>query len=177
MKSIVIISTLTFLVIFGIIMFTNGLFQSAVRDLNQALESESETTDKQATDMIFANLAAARDRLQRESEAILALQTTYDVEDKLLADREEKVAEMIAELSRVQAAHIRNSDAQAAKLSKVYEAMKPTSAAPILSSLDMDIVLQILSNMKDRQAAKILANMNPGLAAEISTRMSAKGHG
>lgn len=177
MKSIIIISTLTFLVIFGVILFTNGLFQGAMRDLSQTLETGGEEVDEEATRMLFANLAVERDRLQRESEAVLALQSTYEVEAKLQVEREEKIAEMIADLSKAQAAYNSSSDAQAAKLSKVYEAMKPASAAPILASLDMDTVLQILANMKDRQAAKILSNMNPGLAAEISTRMSAKGHG
>jgi len=177
MKSIVIISTLTFIVIFGVILFTNGLFQDAMRDLSQSLETGGDEIDKEATVILFANLALERDLLQRESEAVLALQSTYDVEAKLHIEREERIAEMIAELSKAQKAYNNSSDAQAAKLSKVYEAMKPTSAAPILASLDIDIVLQILANMKNRQAAKILSNMNPELAAEISTRMSAKGHG
>jgi len=84
---------------------------------------------------------------------------------------------MLTDLETLQLSYNQDRDAQAAKLSKVYEAMKPASAAPILASLDLDIVLQILANMKDRQAAKILANMTPELAAEISTRLSAKGSG
>ncbi len=177
MKAIALISTLTFLAIFGTILITNGLFQSAVNDLTLALNSEEDNSDEAAEKMIFVNLAAQRDRLQRESESVIALQSTYEVEEKLLAEREEKITALIVELGKAQAAVNSGNDAQAVKLSKVYEAMKPASAAPILSSLDMDIVLQILSNMKDRQAAKILSAMNPALAAEISTRMSARGHG
>jgi len=57
----------------------------------------------------------------------------------------------------------------------MYEAMKPQQAAPIISALDLDIILDIMSRIKDRQAAKILAKMDPGLAAQVSTRMSLKG--
>ncbi len=39
----------------------------------------------------------------------------------------------------------------------------------------MEIILDIMSRMKERQAAKILANMDAGLAAQVSTRMSLKG--
>jgi flagellar motility protein MotE (MotC chaperone) len=53
--------------------------------------------------------------------------------------------------------------------------MKPAKAAPILETLDPQTVLEIVSRMKDRQAAKVLSSMNAGLASEISRRMSLKG--
>jgi len=59
----------------------------------------------------------------------------------------------------------------------MYEAMKPAKAAPILSSLDMEIILEIFDRMKEKPAAKILAYMDPGLAARISARLSLKGTG
>lgn len=176
MKSIAIISTLTFLVIFGIILFTNGLFEGAIRDFKAAVGAADEgVSDLDAQEKLYVNMALERDYLQAEREQDLARKTLYEVEDKALAEREGKIAMMLTELQTAQARFNTGSDAQAAKLSKVYEAMKPAQAAPILSSLDLDIVLQILRNMKDRQAAKILAAMNPALAAEISTRMSARG--
>ena len=177
MKSILIISTLTFLVIFGVILITNGLFESAMQDLNRAVaeSGQAEPDDMEAEQTLYMNMARERDQLQREREADLARRTMYDVEEKLLDEREAKIAAMISELQSAQAAFAAGSDAQATKLSKVYEAMKPAQAAPILSSLDLDIVLPILRNMKDRQAAKILAAMNPALAAEISTRLSVRG--
>ena len=48
-------------------------------------------------------------------------------------------------------------------------------AAPILSALELDIILDIMSRMKERPAAKILARMDAGLAAQVSTGMSLKG--
>ena len=176
-KSIAIISTLTFLVIFGILLITNGLLQDTVREMNLGAQAGGDEGDREATAMIFANLARERDKLQRESEGLLGYRSMFEIEEKNLVAREQKILDMLAELKAAQHDYNIDRDAQATKLSKVYEAMKPTSAAPILASLDLDIVLQILANMKDRQAAKILANMNPGLAAEISTRLSAKGRG
>jgi len=176
-KSIAVVSTLTFLVIFGVIMITNGLLQETVRELSLKAPVVEDGLDPEASKLLFANLARERDKLQRESELLIGYRSMSELEEKGLAARETKIQEMIAELAEAQSGFNEARDAQAAKLSKVYEAMKPTSAAPILASLDMDVVLQILANMKDRQAAKILANMNPGLAAEISTRLSAKGRG
>ncbi|MBC8425640.1 hypothetical protein H8E07_16115 [bacterium] len=176
-KTIAIVSTLTFLVIFGVILFTNGLFQSALSDLSLNANSDPGELDAEAAALIFANLAKEKDNLQQESETLIGYSAVYEIEEKNLVAREQKMLEMIAQLESTQQSFNQDRDAQAAKLSKVYEAMKPASAAPILASLDLDIVIQILANMKDRQAAKILANMNPGLAAQISTRLSAKGRG
>ncbi len=174
-KTIAIVSTLTFLVIFGVILFTNGLFQAALADLSRNMNNETGGLDDEAAALVFANLAVEKDKLQRESEALIGYSAVYEIEEKNLQARDQKMLEMIAQLESAQQTLNQDRDAQAAKLSKVYEAMKPASAAPILASLDLDIVMSILSNMKDRQAAKILANMSPVLAAEISTRLSAKG--
>ncbi len=175
MKSIIIISSLTFTVILAVVMISGGLYQDAVRDLKRTLkEAASVERDGDAEQTLYMNLARARDDIQREREHDLMRQSLYEVEDKLLSERDDKLSELIADLQEAQKQFASGSDAQASKLSKVYEAMKPAQAAPILSSLDLDIVLPILRNMKDRQAAKILAAMNPGLAAEISSRMSAR---
>ena len=74
-----------------------------------------------------------------------------------------------------QQAYIEARERSAARLAKMYEAMKPAKAAPILAALDPDIVIEIMTRMKERQAAKILASMDAGLAAQISTRLSSKG--
>jgi flagellar motility protein MotE (MotC chaperone) len=175
MKSILIISLLTFVVLFGTILFTSGLLEDVVR---QAAVRDDEPLDPQeqaAREQVFRLAAAERDALQRDRESYLAWSTADEVERKVLAQAAENLSGMIGELAALQTGVGQERDAQAAKLAKVYEAMKPASAAPILASLDLDIVLEIMTNMKDRQAAKILAFMNPGLAAEISTRMSSQG--
>jgi len=54
---------------------------------------------------------------------------------------------------------------------KIYEKMAPEEAAQILSGLNTDIVVAIISAMNDRQAAKILASMDPNIAMEISKKL------
>jgi hypothetical protein len=59
----------------------------------------------------------------------------------------------------------------AKELSKVYDAMKPTNAAEIMAVMDDNLVVEILKNLKKRQAAKILAALPPKRAAIISKTM------
>ena len=175
MKSIIIISALTFAVLFGTILFTSGLFEDVVRRAAERPVEEADLEEERAKARVFDEVAKERDALQRERETFDSWAVSEAVEAKVLADAAVKLDGMITELAALQTGVGEQRDAQAAKLAKVYEAMKPASAAPILSSLEIDIVLDILTNMKDRQAAKILAFMNPGLAAQISTRMSNQG--
>ena len=59
------------------------------------------------------------------------------------------------------------------KLAKIYGAMRPEDAAPILEKLDDDEIIGILLNMKQRQAAKVLTKLDQSVAARISKRISA----
>ena len=86
-----------------------------------------------------------------------------------------KLLAVIAELEARQARVRRGARASATRLAKMYEAMKPDQAATILSAMDMDVILEIMTRMKERQAAKILASMDAVLAAQISTRLSTRG--
>ena len=95
--------------------------------------------------------------------------------EKAFGDEIARLQTLIEELKQAQGDHDATQEAEIVKLAKVYEAMKPASAATILSSLDIDIVLGIMRHLKNRQAAQILAYMTPTQAAEISARLSPQG--
>jgi len=103
-------------------------------------------------------------------ESLSRRQSELDEREKSLAAREDKLAlyekdvtEKIAhleqvgktlkdELERTSAA----SDEAADSLAKVYGAMKPAAAAPILDQLDEATALRILTRMKEKQVGEIL---------------------
>ena len=59
-------------------------------------------------------------------------------------------------------------------LAKIYASMKPAAAAKILDKMETKLVVNLLANMKDRNAAKILTSFKPQKAARISKEMSTK---
>lgn len=59
-------------------------------------------------------------------------------------------------------------------LAKIYQAMKPTRAAPIFEKLAIEVQLQVARRMRDRSTALLLANMSPDAAADLS--MALAGH-
>jgi len=174
MKSLVVVSAVTFTLIFGVILVTTGLLESAVH-ISLPSAPGLKSNEDLAADRIKANLDSERDRIQAASERMLTLKTAFDVEEKVLAGQQQKIQDMVNELRAAQDEYSEEREQSSARLAKVYGAMKPAKAAPILETLHPDVVLEIVSRMKDRQAAKVLASMDRALAAQISSRMSRKG--
>src|SRR5690606_29592526 len=88
---------------------------------------------------------------------------------------EEKLKEMNglkAELSKMLDEYKTTNDNRLQNLVKIYETMKPKEAAQILEGLDMPILLQVLSRIKQMRAAPIIAQMNPQKAREITEMLA-----
>ena len=172
MKSVIIISVITFILIFGgVLLMSNHLNNAATSGGLPEMSPE----DYQASERVFQDMARERDRIQQEKEELVAMKQAVAVQEQVLAQGRENLLTVINKLDAKQKEYIAERENSVTKLAKMYEAMKPDQAAPIMSALDLEIILDIMGRMKERQAAKILASMDPGLAAQVSTRMSLKG--
>ena len=63
-------------------------------------------------------------------------------------------------------------DSRITHLVTLYSSMEAPAAAIIISKLNMDTVVRIMSNMKGKTAGQILAMMDPEKGAIISERLS-----
>ncbi|HPF33938.1 MAG TPA: hypothetical protein P5571_06115 [Candidatus Krumholzibacteria bacterium] len=174
MKAVLLVSMITFGVIFGVILISTGLLENAVK-LGLPEPPGPATEADLAMERIQESLDVQRDAVQREAEMLRNYRIQVEVEQTVLDEQEQRLQALVAELETAQADFGAEREESIVKLAKLYEAMKPAKAAPILETLDPDTVLEILTRMKSRQAAKVLAAMNPALASEISHRMSLKG--
>jgi flagellar motility protein MotE (MotC chaperone) len=172
MRSVVIVSLITFVIIFGGVVVMSAHLDRAARSGTQA---ELGPEDHAAAERIFQDIARERDRLQRDKEELVELRQAVTVQEEALERTKNSLATVIAKLESRQQQYVQERERSATKLAKMYEAMKPAKAAPILAALDLEIIIEIVSRMDERPAAKILANMDAGLAAQISTRMSLQG--
>ena len=99
-------------------------------------------------------------------------------EDRLVIyekDLEEKIAHLESlhkEMSRESKAAAA-ADAEAAQsLAKVYAAMKPAEAAPLLDRLDDDTVLRILAHMRAKQIGELLPLLNRDKAIVLTQALA-----
>jgi flagellar motility protein MotE (MotC chaperone) len=173
MKTILIISGVTFALIFGGV----ALLALQVGHGPAAAATAGVTgADQEASARVLRDLQAERDRIQREKEELATLRQSYAVQEQVLGETYAKMQELAGGVAAGQQARTAQQDEAATKLAKMYEAMPPAKAAPILSTLDPEVTLDILRRMKERQAAAVLAAMDAGVAAQISSRLSLKGN-
>ena len=120
---------------------------------------------------ILQQLAVRRDNLDaRERE--------FSAREGLLEAAEERIGKKIAELQNLRVtidSLIKRFDAQQdAKLKslvKIYENMKPKSAARIFEQLEMDTLLEVAERMKERKLAAIMAQMGEERAREVTVEL------
>ena len=111
-----------------------------------------------------------------------------DKRERLIGDREalltaagQEVDHKIAELNRLKGEieallgkQQKMEEERLASLVKIYEGMKPKEAATIFNTLDLDVLLEVISRMNERKASPILAAMDPDKARIVTIRLSEK---
>lgn len=126
-----------------------------------------------------------------EVEVLQALSKRRDELDKrerLIGDREalltaagQEVDHKIAELNRLKGEieallgkQQKMEEERLTSLVKIYEGMKPKEAATIFNTLDLDVLLEVISRMNERKSSPILAAMEPDKARIVTIRLSEK---
>lgn len=175
MKSVIVISAVTFLLIFGVIVLLSEQIPPPVQVAPTTIQPALTPEDLAAAERMFQDLEQERGRIQQERESLLALRQQQAIEDKVIQEKSAQLQLLLGELTGKRDLLGEQQAQAAAKLAKMYEAMKPEKAAPILAALDIEITLEIMRRMKDRPAARILSQMDTTLAARISEHLSAKG--
>ncbi len=99
-------------------------------------------------------LTEIRQDIAKDLEEVKKLQGLIDEKIK----EEQKIAEQ-------------KSDVQMARLIKIVGSMRAENAAKLLTEVDADITVTILSSLSGAKSSKIIGNMDPDKAAKISKRM------
>jgi flagellar motility protein MotE (MotC chaperone) len=102
-----------------------------------------------------------------------------DEREALVTAAEQKMDQKMAELKAMQSTiqdllkqRSAAEETQLQSLVKIYENMKPAAAAGVFEELDMDILLDVVSRMKERKVAPILALMTPTRAKELTFELA-----
>jgi flagellar motility protein MotE (MotC chaperone) len=173
MKSVLIISVVTFFLIFGGL----GILSSQLGGNPAGQNKNPESVKAMDADLIIKGLEAERSLVRREKEELITLRQAAAVQELVMEEGRRELEAMSREIEARTRILNDEQERSVSRLAKMYENMKPAQAAPILSALEMDILLDIMNRMKEREAARILAQMDAGLAARISTELSLGGTG
>lgn len=106
-----------------------------------------------------------RERRLRQREALLnAAEQEVDRKIDELGTLRAEIEDLLDQQEEVQEERLNS-------MVRIYETMKPKEAASIFNTLDMDVLLAVISRMNERRSAPIFANMNPERSREVTIKL------
>jgi flagellar motility protein MotE (MotC chaperone) len=117
--------------------------------------------------------------LSKRRQALDSREKTLNQREALLKAGEHELDQKLNELTtlkgEIQGLLQTQSDEEKARMGslvKIYEGMKPQDAARIFNTLEMDVLLRVMTQMSERKTAPILAQMDPDRARNITVMMA-----
>ncbi len=121
---------------------------------------------------VLQSLSKRRDELDKRDQEL-------GRHEALLKAAESEVDRKIAELNKIKGELVELLNKQQAvqgervnSLVKIYEGMKPKEAARIFDTLDMDVLLAVISKMSERKSSPIIAAMDPEKARLVTIKLT-----
>ena len=119
------------------------------------------------------------EELRERQRALEAWERDLDERERSLSDLEARLDARLAELAEIRelvdervARFSEEAGDRVARLAKVYAAMPPTRAAPLLQRLEVELATEVLARMKPKKSAAVLAVMAPERALVLSRRVA-----
>ena len=121
---------------------------------------------------VLQSLSKRRDKLNKREKKI-------GQQEALLRAAEGEVDRKVAELNKIRSEleDLLNrqktiQDERIDSLVKIYGNMKPKLAARIFDTLEMEVMLSVISKMSERKSSPILANMDPEKARQVTIQLA-----
>jgi flagellar motility protein MotE (MotC chaperone) len=150
-------------------------------------EKKDEVTEKSPKDKIKKKVHVPFDPLSLNEKQVEILQTlahrrkeadNLEAKKALMELSEKKISEKMNELKKIKDSIEKITKDQAEvdqvglkKLVKIYESMKPASAAQIFNKLDLATLLRIIPQMNQKKASAILGVMEVHVAKVITAQL------
>jgi len=135
-------------------------------------QPDLEQSDSVEERRILASLLEERTKIAEQKKQLdvreMELKTLRAEVDKKLDELRQLREEVEILFSRKDA----EENARILELSKMYEKMDPAKAASVIATLDTELAVDILANMRQKSAGKILNNLEGEKAAALSVAFS-----
>lgn len=137
-----------------------------------ATETEYEHSEVRAE--LFRDLSKRRQQIAEQEKALAAREALLLAAERELDAKVRELTGLRAEIEGLLKQQSDEEKARIASLVQVYENMKAKDAARVFNTLDMDVLLEVMSAMSERKIAPIMAEMNPERARAVTVLLSQK---
>jgi flagellar motility protein MotE (MotC chaperone) len=129
--------------------------------------SDTEASKDLADDL--AKRRADMDRRERELQSKEALLRAGQQE---LQRKFDELTALRSEIEKLLKTQSDQESTRITSLVKIYEGMKPADAARIFNTLDLDILVSVMSKMSERKLSPVLAAMDPERAKTVTIMLA-----
>ena len=123
---------------------------------------------------LLERLASRRVELEQRARELELREATLQATERQIDAKIAKLSEIKDVIEGVLKKHETQHEAKLKSLVKIYENMKPKSAARIFQELEMDVLLDVIERMRETKTAPIMANMRPAKAKALTAALAAR---
>ncbi|MCK8465406.1 hypothetical protein MUY35_16220 [Aliiroseovarius sp. S1339] len=157
------------------LMRLGGLGIAVADDVTDLLRGTSARHDEMPACTTEADIEAVLSALQQRETSLIEKETALEARLETLAEADQNLTEkmqalVVAEdrLASTMALATTAASDDLARLTALYENMKPKQAIPLFETMDPEFAAGFLSRMKPAVAAQIMAGLDPQAAYAIS---------
>jgi len=121
---------------------------------------------------VFDDLGDRRRGLDAREKEIMAREALLRAAEQEIDRKFQELSNLRLEIENLLEQQSEEEIARIQSLVKIYEGMKPKEAARIFDTLDLDVLITVMSRMSERRLSPILANMNPERARTITIMLA-----
>ena len=117
---------------------------------------------------IYKDLAERRRLLEARQKELSVREALLQAAENELEQKYQELLSLREEIQGLLGQLDEQEGERVASLVKIYEGMKPKEAARIFNTLDLDVLLNVVSRMSERKSAPIIAAMDPPRARTLT---------
>ncbi len=124
---------------------------------------------------LYSELLERRKELDQKETNLQTRESLLKAAGQELDRKYQELVQLKGEIEALLNAQSEGEQARIRSLVKIYEGMKPKQAARIFDTLDLDVLVSVVSGMSERKLSPVLAAMNPERAQTITIMLAEEG--
>ncbi len=121
---------------------------------------------------LFNDLSKRRELLDKQEKELNIREALLKATDQEIARKYQELSKLRNEIEGLLKTQSDEENKRINSLVKIYEGMKPKDAARIFDTLDLDVLLSVISRMSERKVSPVLAAMKPERVRTITIMLA-----
>lgn len=117
---------------------------------------------------LFKDLTARRKKIEAQTRELSVREALLKAAEQEINQKYNELVSLRSEIKDLLVEQSEEEKTRVASLVKIYEGMKPKDAARIFNTLDLDVLLNVVSRMSERKSSPVIASMTPERARTLT---------